>query len=287
MDCIYLRQRRRKKIVKSFVNIMKSDTKYALVSGGSRGIGFAIAKALAKRKFNLILVARNAEELNDAKTKLENSYSIVVETLSFDLKDKEAAVQIADWCSEKNLPISVLCNVTGIGGSEDYLTNSLDETLYMYRLNMEPAISLIHQLLPLLKKNKPAYILNVSSIAGFAPIFIKNIYSASKSAMIFFSYSLRYQLKADHISVSCLCPGPVFTRPAIKKETLAKLGRIGNWMAVSPEKVGETAVDKTFKKNMIIVPGNLTRAISILIRILPGGIISWLYYKASGESVHG
>lgn len=266
---------------------MTSKIKYALVSGGSKGIGFAIASALARRKYNLILVARNVEDLNDAKTKLENNYPIIVDTLPFDLIDKEAAVKIADWCSERNLPVSVLCNVTGMGGSADFLSNSLDESLYMLRLNMEPAVSLTHQLLPLLKKNQPAYILNVSSLAGFAPIFIKNIYSASKSAMIFFSYSLRYQLKADQISVSCLCPGPVFTRPAIEKETIAKLGKFGGWMAVSPEKIGEIAIDKTFKKKMLIVPGTLTRAISIGIRILPRRIISWLYYKAAASSDRG
>jgi hypothetical protein len=260
---------------------MNADTKYALISGGSKGIGFAIASALAKRKFNLILVARNAEDLQDAKTELENNHPIVVETLSFDLKDQETATKISDWCNEKKLPLSFLCNVTGIGGSADYLTNSLDESIYMYRLNMEPAISLTHQLLPLLKKNQPGYILNVSSMAGFAPISVKNIYSASKSAMIFFSYSLRYQLKAHRISVSCLCPGPVFTKETIKKETLAKLGRFGGWMAVSPEKIGEIAVAKTFKRNMIIVPGRLTRAVSILIRILPRRVISWLYYRLS------
>jgi short-subunit dehydrogenase len=263
---------------------MKQDMKYALISGGSKGIGFAIASALAKRKFNLILVARNEDDLNDAKTKLENNYPVVVETLSLDMMDKEAAVKIGDWCWQRNLPVSILCNVTGIGGSADFLASSLDETLYMFRLNMEPAIALTHQLLPLLKKNQPAYILNVSSMAGFAPIFIKNIYSASKSAMIFFSYSLRYQLKADQISVSCLCPGPVFTRPAIQKETLAKLGRFGAWMAVSPEKIGETAIDKTFKKKMLIVPGTLAKAVSTLIRILPKSLICWLYYKMSSKS---
>ena len=259
---------------------------YALVSGGSKGIGFAIAEALARRKFNLILVARNAEDLNNAKTKLENAHPVMVETLSLDLKDEATAIKIGDWCSKKNLPVSVLCNVTGIGGAADFLSNSLDETLYMLRLNMEPAVALTHQLLPILKKSQPSYILNVSSMAGFAPISVKNIYSASKSAMIFFSYSLRYQLKASRISVSCLCPGPVFTRPDIEKETRAKLGKLGAWMAVSPEKIGETAVAETFKKKMLIVPGILNKMVSILIRSLPRRVICWLYYKLAGRSNH-
>jgi short-subunit dehydrogenase len=257
--------------------------KYALVSGGSKGIGFGIATALARRKFNLVLIARNTEDLNEAKTKLENSYPVVVETLSIDLKDEAAAVKVGNWCSEKKLSLSVLCNVTGIGGAADYLTNSLDDTLYMLRLNMEPAVALVHQLLPLLTDNPPAYILNVSSMAGFAPISVKNIYSASKSAMIFFSYSLRYQLKTAGISVSCLCPGPVFTRPDIKKETMANLGKLGEWMALSPEKIGEIAIEDTFKKKMLIVPGTINKIISLIIRALPRRAVSWLYYKTASR----
>jgi uncharacterized protein len=149
----------------------------------------------------------------------------------------------------------------------------------MLRLNTEPAISLIYYLIPLLKKNQPSYILNVSSMAGFAPFSNKNIYSASKSAIIFFSYSLRNQLKKENISVSCLCPGPVFTKASIEKETLRRMGWFGKKMAVDPEKLGEIAVTRTLKKDMIIVPGFLAKTISFIIRILPMKWTSWLYNR--------
>jgi short-subunit dehydrogenase len=259
--------------------------KYALISGGSKGIGFAIACALARRNFNLILIARNLQDLNEAKSKLESSFPIQVEILSFDLSEQGASEKIRDWCMERNLPVSVLCNVTGIGGSADYLSNSLTESIYMLRLNMEPAVSLIHHLLPLLKKNQSSYILNVSSMAGFAPISIKNIYSASKSAMIFFSYALKYQLMQDHISVSCLCPGPVFTKPAVEKETLSRLGNFGRVLSVPPEKIGEIAVDRMLKGKMLIIPGLVAKTVSVLLRLLPRRMITHLYYKLSVGSL--
>jgi len=264
--------------------LKNSNTKYALVSGGSKGIGFAIACALARRNFNLILIARNADDLNEAKNKLESSFSIHVEILPADLYETDAAEKVASWCTERNLPVSVLCNVTGIGGSADFLSNTLAESLYMLRLNTEPAVSLIYFLLPLLKKNKPSYILNVSSMAGFAPIAIKNLYSASKSAIIFFSYSLRYQLKRDQVSVSCLCPGPVFTKASIQKETIAQLGWFGKSMAVSPEKIGEIAVELTLKKKMMIIPGVLAKTVSALLRTLPRRMVAYLYFRLSAHS---
>jgi short-subunit dehydrogenase len=256
---------------------------YALVSGGSKGIGFAIAKALARRKFNLVLVARNNEDLIKAKSDLENTYAIRVAILALDISLPSSARFVADWCNEHTIPLKMLCNVAGIGGSSDYLSASLTETRYMLRLNTEPAIALTYELLPLLQKNSPSAILNVSSMAGFAPIALKNIYSATKSAILFFSYSLRYQLKKDRVSVSCLCPGPVFTKPGIQEDTIQKLGWFGKKMAVSADSAGETAVRKTLKNKMIIVPGTLAWLVSILLRVLPMQTINFFVSRKTQQ----
>ena len=141
-------------------------------------------------------------------------------------------------------------------------------------------MALTLRLIPLLEKNSPSYVLNVASMAGLAPIPSKNMYSATKSAVIFFSYSLRYQLKEKNISVSCLAPGPVFTKPSVIEDTKKNLGCFGIKMAVAPERVGEIAVKKTLRKKMLIVPGTLARISSTLIRLLPKKIIVSIYNKA-------
>ena len=253
---------------------------YALVAGGSKGIGYALAEALAKRKYNLILIARHADSLLAAKHKLESAYHIHVELLVNDLSREQAADEIAQWCNERNIHLKMLCNVAGSGGAKDYLSLPLETLRYMVRLNIESCMALTLRLLPLLEKNAPSYILNVASMAGFAPIPVKNIYAATKSAVIFFSYALRYQLQDKAISVSCLAPGPVFTKPSIEKDTKEKLGWIGMKMAVPPERVGEIAIRKTLKKRMIIVPGTLAKISSILIRLLPRRTIVALYDRA-------
>ncbi|HEV3225128.1 MAG TPA: SDR family NAD(P)-dependent oxidoreductase [Puia sp.] len=264
------------------VNEGQSDTSklYALVAGGSKGIGYGIAEALAKRGYNLILIARHLDTLQAAKNKLESKYPIHVEVLAIDLSFDSSADQIAKWCTNRNIHLKVLCNVAGLGGANDYLSFPLDSLRYMVRLNIESCMALSLTLLPLLEKNAPSYILNVASMAGFAPIPVKNMYSATKSAVVFFSYSLRYQLKDKHISVSCLCPGPVFTKPEIVKDTKAKLGWFGMKMALDPGTVGEVAVKKTFKKKLIIVPGTLAKISSSIIRFLPRRWVVSLYGSA-------
>ena len=259
--------------------ISGNNYSYALVAGGSKGIGYAISEALAKRKFNLILIARHIDGLQIAKQKLESKYNIHVEILARDLAYEDTADEIAAWCIDRKLPIRVLCNVAGLGGEDDYLSLPLDSLRYMVNLNVESCMALSLRLLPLLETNAPSYILNVSSLAGYAPIPEKNMYAATKSAVIFFSYALRYQLKKKNISVSCLTPGPVFTKPSIKKETKEKLGWLGMKMAVSPSKVGEVAIRKMLKKRMLIVPGTLTKAASLVVRILPRRLVTSIYYR--------
>jgi short-subunit dehydrogenase len=256
---------------------------YALVAGGSKGIGYAIAEALAKRKYNLILIARHPDSLLAAKSKLESQYLIHVETLSLDLAKDATADSIANWCLLRNIHLKVLCNVAGFGGARDYLLLSLDTLRYMVRLNIESCMALSLTLLPLLEKNAPSFILNVASMAGFAPIPVKNIYSATKSAVVFFSYSLRYQLKEKHISVSCLSPGPVFTKPEIEADTKKKLGWFGMQMAVPVEKVGEIAVRNTLKGKMMIVPGMLSKISAVIIRVLPRRWITAIYSKVGNK----
>ena len=260
------------------------DSSYALIAGGSRGIGFAIAEALAKRGYNLILIARNMDGLAEAKNKLEKIYPVHVEILSHDLSKEEAAPAIAAWCTDKSINLKMLCNVAGLGGDADYLSLSLDSLRYMVRLNVESAMALSLTLLPLLEKNAPSYILNVASMAGFAPIPAKNMYAATKAAVISFSYSLRYQLKSKNISVSCLAPGPVYTKPSIEKETKKQLGWFGDAMAVKPARVGEVAVRKTLKGRPIIVPGTIAKILSGVLRILPKRFVTYVYGKAGDRT---
>ena len=88
------------------------------------------------------------------------------------------------------------------------------------------------------------------------------------------------------MSVSVLCSGPVYTKPEIESETKKKLGWLGNQMAVSPKRDGEIAVKKNLKKRLMIIPGNLNKVLSVVIRILPRrGVVA--LYGNLGEYIYG
>jgi short-subunit dehydrogenase len=251
---------------------------YALIAGGSRGIGYSIAEALAKRGWNLILVARHTDDLEQAKAKLESNYKVHVDILAKDLSKEETPAEIASWCDQKQIPLRMLCNVAGFGGARDYLQLPADTIRYMLRLNLESGVMLTYALLPLLERNAKSYLLNVASMAGMGPMPSKNIYSATKAGVMYFSYSLRYQLKKKGISVSCLAPGPVYTKQEVINTTHKEMGkRLGDWIEVPPARVGEIAVRRTLKGRMVIVPGTVAAISSSMIRILPRRWAAALY----------
>jgi uncharacterized protein len=257
---------------------------YALIAGGSKGIGYGIAKALARRNYNLVLVARGMDSLIAAKNNLERDYKIQVEILQYDLSKEESADEIMHWCYERKLPLKILCNVAGLGGTDDYLTLPVDTLRYMVHLNLESPAVLIYKLLPLLEANAPSHIMNVCSMAAFAPIPDNNLYSATKSALLFFSYALRYQLKEKNISVSALCPGPVYTKPEVVKDTRDNLGWFGDQIALTAERTGEVAVRRTLRGRTVIVPGTLANISSWFIRLMPLKWMTALYGKAGKRS---
>jgi short-subunit dehydrogenase len=145
-------------------------------------------------------------------------------------------------------------------------------------------MALTLKLLPLLEQNAPSYILNVASLAGLAPIPSKNMYAATKSAVVFFSYALHYQLREKNITVSCLAPGPVFTKQSVIVDTKRRLGWFGMKMAVKPQRVGEIAIRKTLKKKILIVPGTLAKLSSVLIRLMPKKMIVSIYNNAGEKN---
>ena len=252
--------------------------KCAVIAGGSRGIGYAIADALAKRGWDLVLVARHMDDLQKAKLQIESHYPVHVELLAKDLSLQETPAEIAAWCESKKLPIRMLCNVAAFGGARDYLELPEDTVRYMLRLNLESTVMLTHALLPMLERGAPSYILNVASMAGLAPMPAKNIYSATKSAVVFFSYSLHFQLRKKDIHVSCLAPGPVYTKQEVVNTTHKMMGKtFGDWIEVPPARVGELAVRKTLNGKMLIVPGTVANVSSKIIRILPRRWVAWVY----------
>jgi len=246
----------------------KTEIKYAIVTGASKGIGKSMAITLAKRKINLLLIARSVDELATLQTDIKNQYGVEVDILPIDLSKTEAPKAVSNWITEKKYAVNILINNAGYGLWGKFGELSLTAQLEMCQLNMVTVTSLCHLLLPILSKEKKAYILNVCSTAAYQAVPTLAIYSATKAFVLSFTRALRFELGGGPVSVSCLSPGPVDTGFA-HRAGLDAFNKMAEKFNMMPDDVAEIAVKGMFAKKSEIIPG-FTNIISVYAnRILP------------------
>jgi len=184
----------------------------AVITGGTKGIGRAIADKLAKEGYDLIICSRNQEDLNKAKNALLSiNPSINVVTSVVDVSDKKAVIEFGDLCLNSFGNIEVLINNAGIfipGAiyeEEDGALESMIET------NLYSAYHLTRKIVPQMMKTKSGLIINMASIASFMAYPNGGSYSISKFALRGFSKVLREELKPHNIKVTTVMPGATWS----------------------------------------------------------------------------
>ena len=244
---------------------------FALITGASKGIGRSIAFSLAKRNYNLLLAARSEQALKELKEEL-GSYNVRAEIFVIDLALPGAALQIKEWVEENSFEVSVLVNNAGYGLWGNFDELDLTKQMDMIQLNINTLFELSHYMLPSLKRQKRAYILNVSSTAAYQAVPTMALYSASKSFVLSFTRALRFELKHSPVSVTCICPGPVDTGFA-ERAGLDALSKMAQTFNMKPDEVAEIAVKGLLKGQSEIIPGFTNFISAFATRLLPKAVI--------------
>ncbi|MBT8173420.1 MAG: SDR family oxidoreductase [Nitrosopumilus sp.] len=223
---------------------MKLSGKVALVTGGSRGIGFSTAKILAENGATVIITSKNQERLEKASSEIPNSIGIVA-----DIRNKEEVKNVVNKIIEKFGKIDILVNNAGIFPKIKELHNiDEDEWNEVLDVNLTGQFRFTKETIPYLQKTSGS-IINISSDAGLKAYqgFNADAYSASKAALILLTKCWALEYAKDKIRVNCICPGVVdtdMTKPFLKtqkdKEFMNAdhpIGRIGQ-----PEEVGKAVL---------------------------------------------
>ncbi|GAA4787082.1 SDR family oxidoreductase [Olivibacter ginsenosidimutans] len=231
---------------------------YAVVTGASQGLGKYIAIELAKRKYNLLLLARSGDKLEALKAEWTKSYGIEVLVYSIDLSTEEAIPALNYYCTAQNLSIGILINNAGYGLWGDFEMLGLQDQRNMINLNVNALTALTYMLLPFLKKNKSAYILQIASTAAYQAVPTLAVYAATKAYVLSFSRSLYHELKPLGIQVSCLCPGPMDTG-FTDRAGMQALAHLSKQYNMDPEVVARQAVKNMLAGQLEIVPGFLNK----------------------------
>ena len=182
----------------------------AVITGASSGLGAEFARQLAPVANTLILVARRTDRLEALKSELQRP-GLTIHCRSTDLADPKQMEELADWLATSGEAIDLLINNAGLGDHGAFDSSDWERVRRMIEVNIGALTRLCHALLPVMKKQPRAAILNVSSVASFLPIPQLAVYAATKAYVTSFSEALRSELRGTNVGVTTLCPGPVAT----------------------------------------------------------------------------
>lgn len=241
---------------------------FTLITGASKGFGKAMSLELAGRGMNLVLIALPNSGLPELSRFIENNYNVEVFYLKQDLSKIESYYKIYDFIENNKINIKYLINNAGLLSRG--LFEDLDNQFVIDQIEvnvMAPTI-LTKLLLPNLKKNAPAGILNISSMAGFFALPKKQVYGGTKAYLLSFSKSLRKELKKDNISVTTICPGPLNTTTKLCYQNRI-LGLLARESTLTPEDAAKIAIVGMLKGKKVIVPGFINKCFVVLDKVLP------------------
>jgi short-subunit dehydrogenase len=186
---------------------MEGKEKNALITGATSGIGFELAKLFAKDGYNLVIVARDAKELDEAAGKLRNDYKIKVLPIQKDLFEKYAAFEVYDIVKAKGITIDVLVNNAGHGLYGEFAETDLKKELDIIQLNICSLVALTKLYVKEMVERGSGKILNTSSIASKSPGPWQSVYHGTKAFVQSFTESIRYEVKDDGVTITALLPG--------------------------------------------------------------------------------
>jgi 3-dehydrosphinganine reductase len=249
--------------------------RYAVVTGGSSGIGLACAEALAARGAHVALVARNLEKLVQAKAivearRLDPSQRII--TVSADLADLERTRAAFGQIAEQGFVPDILINSAGVILPGTFVTMPFEHLETNMRCGYWSVVNPCRVVAPAMIERGRGHIVNVSSVAGFLGIYGYTGYAAAKYAVLGFTEALRFELRPHGVSVHVVLP-PDTDTPGLDAERLMRPAETtaiaGNIKAIAPARVGEAVLRGIEKGRFHIIPDATSRFYFRLKGLLP------------------
>ena len=211
--------------------------RWALVTGASAGIGWALAEELAAGGAHLVLTARRRERLDQLAETLRQRHGISTEVCTADLTQPGAPAEIFAFTADKGLTIDLLVNNAGLGDYGEFHASDLQKQLAMVQVNCEAVVHLTHLYLKGMVERKSGDILIVASTASYQAVAYISTYAATKAFDLLFAEGLAEEVARYGVRVCALCPGPTTSefqavagtpqRSGVKMEPADKVARVG------------------------------------------------------------
>ncbi len=244
---------------------------YALITGGSQGIGAALAEEFARKNIPLILIARSEQKLKDLSEQLSKKYSIDIKFLAIDLSTSNAARQVYQFVVEKNVEVKYLVNNAGYGISGRLLEHTIAQHINMIQLNINTLVELTYLFIEyFLAKQTRSYIINIASTSAFQAVPGMSVYAASKAFVLSFTRALAIEYKQTSLVFKASCPGGTETdfsqRAEINSAHALKLQKKFN---MTPQEVAQDLMLNLDNNQVEITHGFMNKLHRIFCRLMP------------------
>jgi uncharacterized protein len=244
-----------------------AETRAAVVTGASSGIGAAIAVELARRGHQLVLVARRADRLHA----VAESLSPAAHVLPADLSNPDDRAALAGRIAALGLTPDILVNNAGLTKRSPVAKSVPEQQLNVIEVDVAAVVDLCSRFLPGMVERGRGAVLNVSSLAGFYPLPGHAAYGAAKAFVLSYTESLRSELHGSGVVASALCPGPVDTGFDVVAGFSAgeRAATLPSFMWKSADEVARAAIDGLDAGKCRVVPGRANRLVAAFCRFAP------------------
>jgi short-subunit dehydrogenase len=254
----------------------------ALITGGSVGIGAALADVFAAHGHDLILVSRSREKLEARGRAIHDRFGVEVICLAEDLTDPQGARRLHEAVTARSLDVHHLVNNAGVGLYGKFASTDLDVELKMIQLNVTSVVDLTKRFLQPMIARRSGRILNVASMAAFVPGPWMSVYYATKAFLLSFSQAIDFELKSSGVTVTTLCPGP--TESEFKVRAGSQRSRLFESFVMDAPRVARVGYDGMMKGKAVAIPGLRNKLIPVATRITPRPLIARLSHSAARPS---
>src|SRR5210317_266583 len=250
------------------------ENTYALVTGATSGIGLEISKNLAKRGYNLILVSRTTEKLDQTSKKLIQNFNIKCDYFSSDLTLIDSPDEIYQFTSKKKYNVSILVNNAGYALPNAFHENSMEDEERCLRVLGTSVIALTKKYINDMIANEGGRIMIVSSVAAFAPASsLQSLYGPVKTFMNRFSESLSFYNKYG-ITSTAVCHGYTVTNFHTASGVQKEMDSVPFFLKKSAKRIAEEGVDAMLKGKKVSVPTKTWKIIVFLLKVIPNSVFS-------------
>ncbi len=246
--------------------------KTALITGASSGIGYELAKVLAKHRHDVVLVARSTDKLHQIQTELSDQYGINAVSLTHDLSEDMAPQVLFDQLEEQNLTVDVLVNNAGFGDNTAFVDSDWEKQNSMLQLNIVALTHLTRLFLPGMVERGSGQILNVSSTAAFQPGPYMAVYYASKAYVLSFTEAIAAELQDTGVTAVALCPGPTQSNFQ-DRANLNDFDFFTSDKLPTAAEVAQYGYNALQRSETVAVHGAFNKALTFSNRLFPRGMI--------------